>query len=91
MTGGDVVSTGSTDSPDGVSTGSTDGAPPVLRVVKGDPTPEELAALVTVLASLGGPAAPPARRTPSWNAPRRLHRPAHPPGPGAWRASGLPG
>ena len=63
---------------------------PFLRVVTGDPTPEELAALVTVLASLGGPAAGPARRTPEWNAPRRLHRPAHPHGPGAWRASGLP-
>ncbi|HEX3296394.1 MAG TPA: acyl-CoA carboxylase epsilon subunit, partial [Nocardioides sp.] len=34
-------------------------AAPVLRVVRGDPTPEELAALVAVVAALGGgPAAP---------------------------------
>jgi hypothetical protein len=65
-------------------------AEPVLRVVKGDPTPEELAALVAVIASWRGPAAPATRRTPDWNAPRRLVRPAHRPGAGAWRASGLP-
>jgi hypothetical protein len=64
---------------------------PFLRVVKGDPTPEELAALVAVLASVGDPAKTPTRRTPpQWNAPRSLHRPAHPHGPGAWRASALP-
>ncbi len=65
-------------------------APPFLRVVKGDPTPEELAALVAVLASLGGPPTASPRRTPQWNAPRRLHRAADPHGPGGWRASGLP-
>jgi len=74
----------------GVTSGSTDEKVPFLRVVKGDPTPEELAALVTVLASLGGPAATTPRRTPEWNAPRRLHRGPHPHGPGGWRASGLP-
>jgi hypothetical protein len=63
---------------------------PFLRVVAGDPTPDELAAVVAVLASLDGPAAAPARRTPEWNAPRRLHRALHAPGPGGWRASGLP-
>jgi hypothetical protein len=63
---------------------------PFLRIVKGDPSPEELAALVGVLASLGGPASPPPRRTAYWNAPRRLHRVVHPHGPGGWRASGLP-
>jgi hypothetical protein len=62
---------------------------PLLRVVKGDPTPEELAALVTVLASLRAPAAGP-RRTPEWHTPRRLHRVVAPHGPGGWRASGLP-
>jgi hypothetical protein len=65
-------------------------AAPFLRVVKGAPTPEELAALVTVLASLGGAPAAPTRRTPDWNAPRRLHRVVHPHGPGGWRASALP-
>jgi hypothetical protein len=68
----------------------TDEGAPFLRVVKGDPTPEELAALVAVVASLGGSVVPAARRTPEWNAPRRLHRvPAHH-GPGGWRSSGLP-
>ena len=63
---------------------------PLLRVVKGDPTPEELGALVAVVASLGGPAAPGTRRTPVWNAPARLQRPVLRHGPGAWRSSGLP-
>jgi hypothetical protein len=63
---------------------------PFLRVVKGDPTPEELAALVTVLASLGSTSPEPARRTPEWNAPRRLHRAVHPHGLGGWRSSSLP-
>jgi Acyl-CoA carboxylase epsilon subunit len=66
------------------------GETPFLRVVKGEPTPDELAALVAVLASLGGPAVPPARPPAEWNAPRRLHRAPRPHGPGAWRASGLP-
>jgi hypothetical protein len=65
-------------------------ARPLLRVVTGDPTAEELAALVAVLASLGGSADAPPRRTPVWNAPRRLVRSTHRHGPGAWRASGLP-
>jgi len=69
---------------------TSDQGVPTLRVVRGDPTPEELAALVTVLASLEGPPAAPERRTPDWNAPRRLHQVVHPHGPGGWRASGLP-
>ena len=64
--------------------------PPALRVVKGQPSAEELAALVAVVASLGGPARPAPRRTPEWNAARRLQRVVHRPGPGAWRASSLP-
>jgi len=72
------------------STSSTEERRPFLRVVRGDPSPEELAALVAVLASVGGPAAAPPRRTPEWNAPRRLHRLPQAQGPGAWRASGLP-
>ena len=64
--------------------------PPFLRVVKGDPTPEELAALVSVLASLAGPTAESPRRTPEWNTPRRLHRVVAPHGSGGWRASALP-
>ena len=64
---------------------------PQLRVVRGEPTPEELAALVSVLAAraAGSPAAvePPA---PSAWASREagLRRPLHA-GPGAWRAATL--
>jgi hypothetical protein len=72
------------------SSSDTDEPTPLLRVVKGDPSPEELAALVAVVAFLGGPATAPPRRTPEWNAPRRLHRPPQHHGPGGWRASSLP-
>ena len=64
--------------------------PPLLRVVKGTPTDEELAALVVVLtakaAAGGGPAAP-ARS--AW-ASYWTHRTPLAPGAGAWRASALP-
>jgi hypothetical protein len=75
---------------DVVSTGSTDEDRPLLRVVRGEPSAEELAALVAVVASLGAPAAAPPRRTPEWNANRRMQRPALRAGRGAWRASSLP-
>jgi hypothetical protein len=74
----------------GVPTGETGDGEPLLRVIKGDPSAEELAALVAVLAALGGPAAAPPRRTPVWNAPRRQVRSTHRHGVGAWRASSLP-
>jgi hypothetical protein len=63
-------------------------ARPLLRVVKGDPTPEELAALVAVLASRGGgqPAAE-APRSP-WGRPGVGLRHPLPVGTGAWRQSG---
>ncbi|MGH8829060.1 MAG: acyl-CoA carboxylase subunit epsilon [Jiangellaceae bacterium] len=64
---------------------------PVLRVVKGDPSPEELAALVAVVAGRAANAdrLEPERRS-TW---ARYWRSAHPPvrpGAGAWRASSLP-
>lgn len=62
--------------------------PPILRVVSGDPTPEELAALVAVVAaaaSAGTPDAPAPRS--EWSARHRLVRGPHRHGPGAWRAS----
>lgn len=65
-------------------------APPVLRVITPDATPEEVAALVAVFTAMGGEATPP-RRRPEWNAPHRLVRRTHTARPGAWRASGLPG
>ena len=62
---------------------------PLLRVVRGNPSAEELAALVSVVATRASAGADPEP------APRRLWgrpvlRPVLTPGPGAWRASGLP-
>jgi hypothetical protein len=65
-------------------------AKPVLRVINGDATPEEVAALVAVFASLGDDAAPPKRRTPEWSANHRKVRTTLPHGPGGWRSSALP-
>jgi hypothetical protein len=63
---------------------------PFLRVVRGDATPEEVAALVAVLGSLGGAEAPPPRRTPEWSAHHRKVRRTLPHGPRGWRSSALP-
>jgi len=67
---------------------------PVLRVIRGDATPEEIAAVVAVLLSRAAlpDAPPPARPVPSaWADRSRLpRRPVHP-GPDAWRRSALPG
>jgi hypothetical protein len=66
---------------------------PFLRIVKGDPTPEEVAALVAVVSSLAAGAAQQGSKKKQplteWSARHRLvRRPLHH-GPGAWRASGL--
>jgi hypothetical protein len=66
--------------------------PPLLRVVNADATPEEIAALVAVFSALGSTGGePPKRPRPTWNHPARVVRRTHRSGPGAWRASGLPG
>ena len=79
MSGDEVVSTGSTTEQ------------PLLRVVSQHATPEEIAALVAVFASLGTAGAPAAeRRTPEWHAHHRKLRVALPHGPGGWRSSSLP-
>ena len=66
---------------------------PYLRVVRGEPTAEELAALVAVLAVLAARSAataPAPRPRSAWADPaRRLGLTARP-GPGAWRRSALP-
>jgi hypothetical protein len=64
--------------------------PPLLKVVSPDATPEEIAALVAVFASLGGTEPEPPRRTPEWAAHHRKVRGPHHHGPGGWRSSGLP-
>ena len=64
----------------------------MLRIVRGTPSDEELAALTAVLAAASsrhGTADPPPRRS-TWAAPAaRMRTPLHP-GPGAWKASALP-
>ena len=69
-----------------------DATPPVLRIIRGNPTPEELAVLAAVLAaaqvdSPDQPAGPPPR---TWAAYWRQVRPPMRPGPGAWLASSRP-
>ena len=59
-----------------------------LSITRGTPTPEELAALTVVLASLGGGAPEPKPQRSLWATPHL--RAGHQAGPGAWRASGLP-
>jgi len=65
---------------------------PFLAVVRGEPTAEELAAVVVVLAARASQAGPQAqRRAPSlWAARSGQVRPHLTAGPGAWRASALP-
>lgn len=63
---------------------------PMLRILTPETTPEEVAAIVAVFASLGGGEAPAPRRRPQWNAPHRMVRPAVAHAPGGWRASALP-
>ena len=64
---------------------------PLLRVVHGDPTPEELAALVAVLGTRAtAPGERPAASRSAWNDPARQVRSPHQHGPGGWRAAALP-
>jgi hypothetical protein len=63
---------------------------PILRVVRGNPTPEELAALLAVVAARPAPPTATPRTRTLWNdRAALLRRPLHP-GPTAWRASALP-
>jgi Acyl-CoA carboxylase epsilon subunit len=64
---------------------------PVLRVIRGDATPEEIAAVVAVLLARPALAEPRPRRVPSaWADRSRLVRRPLFPGPDAWRRSALP-
>jgi hypothetical protein len=65
-------------------------ATPTLRIITPDATPEEVAAIVAVLSSLGGPAPSSPRRRSAWSDPSRRTRAMMTPGVGAWRASALP-
>ena len=65
---------------------------PVVRVVSGAPTPEELAAVVVVLTAAAvapqDAAAPPLRS--AWATAARASRPVLTPAPGAWVGSARP-
>ncbi|MEO5654315.1 MAG: acyl-CoA carboxylase epsilon subunit [Marmoricola sp.] len=70
-----------------------DAEQPLLRVVKGDPSPAEVAALVAVVSAMAaGAAAADAGSEPrsEWSAHHRKLRGIHRHGPGAWRANALP-
>jgi hypothetical protein len=65
---------------------------PPLRLVRGQASPEELAAVVAVLsaASAGTTQGPAPRHTSRWSSRERAVRRPHTPGQGAWRASAWP-
>jgi Acyl-CoA carboxylase epsilon subunit len=60
-------------------------------VVRGDATPEEIAAVVAVLMSRPVLGEPPRRAASAWSDRSRLLRRPLFPGPDAWRRSVLPG
>ena len=63
---------------------------PILRVVSGNPTEEELAASLAVVASRAAVAPAPDPQFSLWARKSRLVRPVQRPGFGAWRASMMP-
>ena len=67
----------------------TEPARPLLRVVRGEPSAEELAALTVVVAALSQRRS---RRRPTpvgaWASRGDAHRASLQPGPGGWRAAG---
>jgi hypothetical protein len=69
--------------------------PPLLRVVRGEPSAEELAALVAVVTATMATARARAASADRGGSTARTDRaavltPLPPPGPGAWRRSALP-
>ena len=68
----------------------SDDAQPLLRVVRGQPTADELAALVAVVAARAGQRPAETRPVSAWTDRGTLVRRTLAHGPGAWRASALP-
>ena len=79
---------------DGPASGDASAGGPVLKVVAGDPSAAELAALTValsaVLAARGGPAARPGRAASGWADRSRMMGAPPSPGPDAWRRSAWP-
>ena len=73
-----------------MSTEETPAAQPLLRVLTPNTTPEEIAAIVAVLSSIGGAAPAPRKPRSAWASPARAVRRSVAPGPSGWRLSGLP-
>ena len=74
-----------------MSTPDAPQSPPALRIVRGEVTAEELAALVTVLAAASGggePTGPAGGPVAQWAPPARLVRPGM--APTGWWESSLP-
>ena len=69
---------------------SADPKKPLLRVVAGSPTPDELAVVIAVLSTRGRPVAPEQPQFSLWARKSRQTRPSLRPGFGAWRASVMP-
>jgi hypothetical protein len=68
---------------------ATDDDRPTLRVIRGDASPEEIAALLAVVsARAAAPAAEEPEVRSAWADRASLMRRPPAPGPGAWRASG---
>lgn len=66
-------------------------APPLLKVVNPDATPEEIAALVAVFSALGSADTEAPKAKPSeWSANHRRMRVNYSHGTGGWRSSGFP-
>ncbi|MEU8268283.1 acyl-CoA carboxylase subunit epsilon [Sphaerisporangium sp. NPDC049002] len=63
---------------------------PYLRIIHGDATVEEVAALVIAVATRQTSLVQTARNRETWRNPAHQLRRAFPTGPGAWRASSLP-
>ena len=62
-----------------------------LRIVRGDPTPEEIAVLTALVAASGGGEEPAPRvRRGGWNDPARGFRQPVTSGPNGWRAALAP-
>ena len=100
MTGRTHMADNTSETPQGTPSQDATGKP--LRLIRGDASPEELAALITVLAiaSRDGDGDPDqshrsalttGRHAQSqWNLPGRMVRGSHAHGPEGWRTSALP-